>query len=730
MQAECRFRACAVPIVLSLILVSAATATEAAERQAYEPAAEIVLPPSDVNVPRAVEEKDGYAYLLTREGTLYTYDISDLPLRTSFATYDTPVRKQTAYNGNGVLRCGDYLYAFGGSGIQTIDVRNPSMPALLGSSSELNIYNLVRHEDYLIAAGAERLVVYSIAEPSNPALLSDFNLGQEVLVWSVAAYGRTLYVCHWWSDWQDTCVNTLSVIDFSDPAHLAVLKAIRRDDQAYHLRVIGDRLLECTSNQVGLWDLTAPADPVLLTSQQGGGRVATLDGPNIVTNGTVFRPDANDLHVVATFAAGGSQQDGFPHGSGVSESFVFLAQTQRILVLNAMRPVLTANHASGSRGSFFSITGADFAPCSTATITVNGSTLGEVATDSAGRLLFLLQTEQADEGSYVVTAIADRSASAGFTIASGEPAHAQEDDGPVFEVPPQIAYGKYSGGNGMAADPYQIATPADLIALGETPEDYDKHFVLTADIDLDPNLPGGRVFDKSVIAPDADDANGGHDGIPFSGVFDGDGHAILHLTVTGGSSLGLFGRVAGHWAEVRNLGMADVYITGSSDFVGGLAGHNDGHIAASYSSGSVSGTFSVGGLVGRNSGSIANCYSAGSVTGDWGVGGLVGQNAYSIATSYSSVTVSGTECVGGLAGYQRSSRILSSFWDTQISGQASSAGGVGKTTAEMQTASTFSDAGWDFVGETENGTDDIWCILEGQDYPRLWWEATELTIDD
>jgi hypothetical protein len=29
------------------------------------------------------------------------------------------------------------------------------------------------------------------------------------------------------------------------------------------------------------------------------------------------------------------------------------------------------------------------------------------------------------------------------------------------------------------------------------------------------------------------------------------------------------------------------------------------------------------------------------------------------------------------------------------------------------------------VGETANGTDDIWWILEGQDYPRLWWEFEE-----
>jgi hypothetical protein len=29
------------------------------------------------------------------------------------------------------------------------------------------------------------------------------------------------------------------------------------------------------------------------------------------------------------------------------------------------------------------------------------------------------------------------------------------------------------------------------------------------------------------------------------------------------------------------------------------------------------------------------------------------------------------------------------------------------------------------AGETADGTDDIWWILEGQDYPRLWWELAE-----
>jgi hypothetical protein len=68
--------------------------------------------------------------------------------------------------------------------------------------------------------------------------------------------------------------------------------------------------------------------------------------------------------------------------------------------------------------------------------------------------------------------------------------------------------------------------------------------------------------------------------------------------------------------------------------------------------------------------------------------------------------------------------ITSSFWDIETSGWTISDGGEGKTTAEVQTESTFTEAGWDFAGETNNGTEDIWWIDEGQDYPRLWWETT------
>jgi hypothetical protein len=112
----------------------------------------------------------------------------------------------------------------------------------------------------------------------------------------------------------------------------------------------------------------------------------------------------------------------------------------------------------------------------------------------------------------------------------------------------------------------------------------------------------------------------------------------------------------------------------------------------------------------------------------WGTGSLEGSNRGGTVTNcYSTGAVIGASKVGGLLGYQRPSSLALGdvtycFWDTQTSGQTTSAGGTGKTTAEMKMAGTFLDAGWDFVGETTNGTQDIWWILESQDYPRLSWE--------
>jgi len=291
---------------------------------------------------------------------------------------------------------------------------------------------------------------------------------------------------------------------------------------------------------------------------------------------------------------------------------------------------------------------------------------------------------------------------------------------------------KYSGGTGTADDPYQIATAEDLITLGQTPDDYDKNFILTADIDLDPNLPERKVFDRAVIAPDPDPTldeygDNSFDGLAFTGVFDGKGHTISHMTITGEGYLGLFGAFG--MGAISNLGLEAVNISGTGAYIGSLAGHshNWGSVATSYSNGKINGNNYVGGLVGRNLfGHIINSYSHCTVSGNGHVGGLVGVNDSRVNTygvsyidnCYSTGMVTGNEDVGGLVGENHSRIITMSFWDMQTSGQTTSGGGTGLTTAEMQDPKTFIDAGWDFKPHN------VWVSPDGGGYPILWWQIS------
>jgi len=337
------------------------------------------------------------------------------------------------------------------------------------------------------------------------------------------------------------------------------------------------------------------------------------------------------------------------------------------------------------------------------------------------------------------------------------------------------AYAKYSGGMGEPDDPYQIASAEDLMLLGESPEDYDKHFILTADIDMDPNLPGRKVFDRAVIAPDTNDVESGFQGTPFTGVFDGNSHTISNLTIEGNEELGLFGQLDSE-ATIFNLGLEAVHVHGTGTVIGGLVGSNFGAIAGCYVKGSVMGTEFVGGLSGANlvDGTIARCFAACTVQTEGTGGGFVGLNAgyqapvsaplglrtrhvaiisdcYTIlvgdshvsgllvgqngkqmgmmepyypsviANCYASFEGSGKIETSGMVGlnycvYGWPGGVINCFWDAETTGVADIAeGGTPKTTAQMQITDTF--LCWGGFGD-----EPIWTIDQGKDYPRLYWE--------
>ncbi len=249
-------------------------------------------------------------------------------------------------------------------------------------------------------------------------------------------------------------------------------------------------------------------------------------------------------------------------------------------------------------------------------------------------------------------------------------------------------------GSGTLADPYIIY---DVTDLQNVELDTTAYYELANDIDASATIGwnGGAGF-----LPLGQLTN------EFTGQLDGKGHKITSLFVNRpAAGVGLFAYNEG---TVQNLGLEDCDITGAS--AGGLAYENVGTITRCYTTGTVDGGTHGAGLVQRNTGTITHSYSRCSADGTFS-GGFVQWNEDTIDDCYSTGTVTGM-LKGGFCQFNEGT-ITNCFWDTETSGLGTSDGGTGKTTAEMKTETTFTDAGWDFTS--------IWNICAGVngDYPCL-----------
>jgi hypothetical protein len=113
----------------------------------------------------------------------------------------------------------------------------------------------------------------------------------------------------------------------------------------------------------------------------------------------------------------------------------------------------------------------------------------------------------------------------------------------------------------------------------------------------------------------------------------------------------------------------------AADYAGfiGYVGPNT-TIKDAYARGNVTSCEYLAGFVAYVSGVLQNCYSTGRV-----------------------VSLTGTEYIAGFVQQvDGGGEVSACFWDTQTSGLTTSAGGTGKTTAQMKYIHTFSNAGWDF----------------------------------
>lgn len=191
----------------------------------------------------------------------------------------------------------------------------------------------------------------------------------------------------------------------------------------------------------------------------------------------------------------------------------------------------------------------------------------------------------------------------------------------------------------LAAPAALAAGSADVVYL-RTAEDLAE---LSKNCTLDSWSQGKTVY----LEADIDLTGTDFAPIPtFGGTFEGQGHTISGLSLTGsGNVRGLF-RYIQPSGVVRDLSVEGrIDPTDRKNTLGGIAGSNQGLLSNCSFHGTVRGADYIGGLVGTNesTGQIINCTFSGAVTGEHYVGGIAGQNGGSIIRCANSGSINTTE---------------------------------------------------------------------------------------
>lgn len=194
-------------------------------------------------------------------------------------------------------------------------------------------------------------------------------------------------------------------------------------------------------------------------------------------------------------------------------------------------------------------------------------------------------------------------------------------------------------------------------------------------------------------------------GIPiFSGSFDGNGHRISGLSITGdGSMQGLFRYLTGT-AVVQNL-----YVTGtvqpggSKNEIGAIAGRNEGKLLNCVFSGTLSGNDYVGGIAGTNkvTGILENCRTEGDIHGNHFVGGIAGENSGVIRSCENKATVNITPQQNSV---EISDITLDTLTNTEAVNTVTDIGGIaGISSGVIRSCENRADVGYRHMGYNIGG---------------------------
>lgn len=241
----------------------------------------------------------------------------------------------------------------------------------------------------------------------------------------------------------------------------------------------------------------------------------------------------------------------------------------------------------------------------------------------------------------------------------------------------------FTQGRGTKEEPWLIENAEQLAYLAQQVNngtDYEReHFLLVSDLDL-----GGEEWTPI-----------GTGGKSFWGGFDGGGHTITGMTITGkeASYVGLFGECHNFTADssyIKSVTVKGANISGKS-FVGAIAG-GGANISDCYSiENTICARRQVGGVCGSLIGNISGCYNSSSVSGISTAGGIMGTASYEgnvgngvvqYCYNIGAVTVSQQDSyVGGITGASANKYEISNCLNCgKITGNGKNVGGIAGST--------------------------------------------------
>jgi hypothetical protein len=249
----------------------------------------------------------------------------------------------TSGNANGVQIVGNYAYVADDSGLQIIDISNPTTPILKG------IYNTTGSNhgvqivgNYAYVTPYSKLQIIDISNPTTPILKGTYNINGDA--YGIQIVGKYAYVANGYLG--------LQIIDISNPTTPILKGTYYTSGQPYGVQIVGNyAYVAVSSSGLEIIDISDPTIPILKGTYDTSG---TAESVQVVGNYAYVADNGSGLQIIdisnplTPTLKGNYNTSGTATGVQVVGNYAYVADLdsglQIIDISNLLTPTLRGNY--------------------------------------------------------------------------------------------------------------------------------------------------------------------------------------------------------------------------------------------------------------------------------------------------------------------------------------------------------------------------------------------------